>query len=193
MTDKRVAVTVIGFMAQGVIAVMGGLGDVGVISPGGGLAAGANIGLGCLVLSACAVLCFFYGRTIDTLIFAGGAAFELTMHFFGGKDSPATAGWFFLLWTTFFFYLWLSSLKSGWARSLYLFAVCLCVLDFCLLYWTQRRFFLVINGCSGLVVGVTAFYISAAEVLNHSWGRLVLPGGAGEIAGAKEIAPFTAS
>ena len=100
------------------------------------------------------------------------------MHNVAARDTRLTAGWFFLLWTVFFLYVWLSSFRSGWARWLNLLSVWMAMLGFCLLYWTRIELFGVINGSAGLVAGMTALYISAAETLNDSWSRIVLPTGA---------------
>lgn len=181
MSNKLVPVTTMGFMCLGMMSVLGSLGDLGLASPGGSLAGATGFALGCLVLGVCAILSLFYGRTIDTLIFSGGVAFALTMHNVAARDTHLTAGWFFLLWTVFFFYVWLSSFRSGWARWLNLLSVWMAMLGFCLLYWTRIELFGVINGCAGLIAGVTALYISAAESLNHGWSKIVLPTGGTEI------------
>jgi uncharacterized protein len=177
MNNKSVVVSTIGFMCIGFVAWMMSLGDAGWVNGSAMYGTAMDFALGCVVLGVISILTFFHGRTLDAIIFFSAAGFMWTMHHVGSGDSAGTMGWFWLLWAVFYFYVWLSSFKAGWARSLFLLAVWISFLTTCLGYWTSMKFFVVIDGYTGLIAGLVAVYISAAEVLNHGCGKVVLQTG----------------
>lgn len=175
MNNRSIAISTIGYMCIGMFSTLGSLRDLGAMSGPDNIGSALNLALGCGVISVVAVLAVFYCSTLDAIIFAAAAGFALTVHNIAGADSHISGGWFFLLWAIFFFYVWLAALKAGWPRMLYLLGVWLAMFGFCLLYFTRMDFFGVINGCAGLIGGLMAFYISAAELLNDSYGKVLLP------------------
>ncbi|MGB9429408.1 MAG: hypothetical protein WCC11_05950 [Gammaproteobacteria bacterium] len=178
MNNRLVISSTIGFMCIGLTLWMLNLGDAGWVSGGDPHGMAMGFGLCSVVLGVIAILTFFHGRTIDAVIFFGFAGGFWTMnHLRGAGGSGGSEGWFWLVWAIFFFYVWLSSFKAGWARSLFLLATWIALLAMCLLGWTGMGFFHYIDGYVGLFAGLVATYISAAEILNHGCGKVVLQTG----------------
>lgn len=178
MNNKSVIASTIGFMCIGLTVWMLSLGDAGWVSGSDMYAMAMGFALGSVVLGVMSILTFFHGRTLDSIIFFGAAGLFWTMHMGNSSDSAGTVGWFWLMWAIFFFYVWLSSFKIGWARPLFLLAAWITLLAFCLKGWTGSDVFRYIGGYVGLITGLVATYISAAEVLNNGCGKTVLPTGA---------------
>jgi len=177
MNNKSVVVSTIGFMCIGFVAWMMNLGDAGWASGAAMHGMAMDFALGSMLLGVISILTFFHGRTLDAIIFFSAAGYFWTMQHVGSGDAASTVGWFWLLWAVFVFYVWLSSFKAGWARSLFLLAVWISFLSGCLMSWTGMGFFRIIDGYTGLIAALVAIYISAAEVLNHGCGKVVLQTG----------------
>ncbi len=177
MNNKSVVVSTIGFMCIGFVAWMMNLGDAGWVTGSSMYGMALDFALGSVLLGVIAILAFFHGRTLDAIIFFSAAGYFWTMRHAGGGDSAGTVGWFWLLWAVFVFYVWLSSFKAGWARSLFLLVVWISMLAGCLLSWTSMGFFRTIDGYTGLIAALVAIYISAAEILNYANGKVILPTG----------------
>ena len=91
---------------------------------------------------------------------------------------PAFVGWYLLLWGVFTFYLWIATWRASRALQL-LFAVL--SITFMLLAfseWTGSVTLHHAGGYAGLLTAALAFYLSAAEIINETHGRRVLPTGA---------------
>ncbi len=183
MNNRLVISSTIGFMCIGLTAWMHGLGLTHWV-------AGPNMHLimlftlGTVVLGVMAILSFFHGRTLEAVIFFGFAGLAFTEVHLSGMGqmgargySSGTLGWFGLIWAVFFFYVWLGSFKAGWARSLFLLALWLAILAACLRNWIGWEGFSYINGYLVLFTGLVATYISAAEIVNHGCGKMVLKTG----------------
>ena len=180
MNNRLVISSTIGFMCIGLTLWMGGLSPTHWV-------AGPNMHsmimmftLGSVVLGVMAILSFFHGRTLDAIIFFGFAGLLLTLghsgmgHASTAGDSSGTLGWFGLVWAIFFFYVWLGSFKSGWARSLFLLAAWLTGLAYALQSWLGMDVFEYIGGYLQLFTGLVAAYVSAATIVNHGTGKNVL-------------------
>lgn len=177
MNNKSVILNTIGYMCIGLTVWMLSLSDAGWISGSSARGMAMAFGLGAVVLGVIAILAFFHGRALDAVIFFGVAGAFWTMHQGGGMDAGAAEGWFWLLWAVFFFYVWLASFKAGWARMLFLLAAWVSLLADALLAWSGAAAFHYIGGYVGLLTGLVATYISAAEIVNHGCGKTVLDTG----------------
>ncbi|HKS93610.1 MAG TPA: hypothetical protein VJS16_03020 [Gammaproteobacteria bacterium] len=182
MNNRLVISSTIGYMCIGLTLWMLNLVDTHWVTGPNMHAQVMGFTLGAVVLGVIAILSFFHGRTLDAIIFFGFAAGLFTTSHHGGMgagaDSAGTLGWFWLVWAIFVFYLWLASFKAGWARSLLLLATWLSLLAYCLFFWLSWSGFDYISGYLGLFTGLVATYISAAEIINHSSGKVVLQTGA---------------
>jgi succinate-acetate transporter protein len=108
------------------------------------------------------------------------ALFALFLH---DKVPPAFVGWYLFLWGVFTFYMWLATFRSP--RALQLIFLVLWITFFLLAAgeWTGSATLRMAGGYTGLLTAALAFYLSAAEVINGSQQRTVLPVGAPRIAG----------
>lgn len=91
------------------------------------------------------------------------------------KDSfgSSAMGLFLVSWTFFTFYMWIASMRiSGALSTLFalLFATYI-LLDMAQAGWISS----VPAGYLGITTAAVAWYISAAGVINETWGRIVLP------------------
>lgn len=105
-------------------------------------------------------------------------SFALFVLFLHDKVPEAFVGWYLFLWGVFTFYMWLASLRA--ARALQLIFLALWITFFLLAAgeWTGIAGVHQAGGYMGLLTAVLAFYLSAAEVINESHQRTVLPVGA---------------
>ncbi|HTR16386.1 MAG TPA: acetate uptake transporter [Acetobacteraceae bacterium] len=122
------------------------------------------------------------GNTFGFVVFCSYGAFwwslALFVEFFAAKVPAAFVGWYLFIWGAFTFVLWLASAAlnrviqsiflSGWLGLL-----ALAVSD-----WTGMPVLHVAGGYLGLLTALLAFYLAAAEVINETRGRAVLPVGA---------------
>jgi succinate-acetate transporter protein len=100
------------------------------------------------------------------------ALFALFLH---GKVPAAFVGWYLFLWGVFTFYMWLATFRSP--RALQLIFLTLWI-TFVLLAggeWTGSTALRAAGGYGGLLTAVFAFYLSAADVINEVYDRIVLP------------------
>lgn len=182
MNNRLVISSTIGYMCIGLTAWMMNLATTHWVAGPNMHAMVMAFTLGSVVLGVMAILSFFHGRTLDAIVFFGFAGLFMTLghtgmgHMTAAGDSSGTMGWFGLVWAVFFFYVWIGSFKSGWARSLFLLASWLVALAFALNGWLGMDVFNYIGGYIGLFAGLVATYISAATIINHGCGKTCLPG-----------------
>jgi succinate-acetate transporter protein len=105
-------------------------------------------------------------------------SFSLFVLFLHDKVPASFVGWYLFLWGVFTFYMWIASLKAP--RALQLVFLALWITFFLLAAgdWTGIHALHVAGGYGGLITAVLAFYLSAAEVINETHQRTVLPIGA---------------
>lgn len=128
---------------------------------------------------------YFRGRTLDMLLFLSFGAFwwawALHTHATGTAAMPATAGgymgWFFVLWAVVAFYIWIASFRDGTARILFSLGLWLSMLALAVADWSGANGFTIVAGYLGLITAIIGGYISAADVINVSYERVILPTG----------------
>jgi len=105
-------------------------------------------------------------------------SFALFVLFLHDKVPEAFVGWYLFLWGVFTFYMWLASLRA--AKALQLIFLALWITFFLLAAgeWTGIDGVHKAGGYMGLLTAALAFYLSAAEVINDTHQRTVLPVGA---------------
>jgi succinate-acetate transporter protein len=105
-------------------------------------------------------------------------SFSLFVLFLHDKVPASFVGWYLFLWGVFTFYMWIASLKAP--RALQLVFLALWITFFLLAAgdWTGMAALHVAGGYGGLITAMLAFYLSAAEVINETHQRTVLPIGA---------------
>ncbi|MCB8875748.1 acetate uptake transporter [Acidisoma silvae] len=121
------------------------------------------------------------GNTFGFVAFCSYGAFwwsfALFVAFFAAHVPAAFVGWYLFMWGVFTFYMWIGSLTLNRAVSYIFLALWVTFGLLALGTWgigAATR----IGGYTGLLTAIIAFYVSAAEVINETHGRIVLPLGA---------------
>jgi uncharacterized protein len=102
-------------------------------------------------------------------------SFALFMLFLHDKVPAAIVGWYLFLWGVVTVYMWVASIRT--TRALQLIFLALLITFFLLAAgeWTGISALHIAGGYGGLITAVLAFYLSAAEVINDTYQRTVLP------------------
>ncbi|OFW66925.1 MAG: hypothetical protein A2Z12_01150 [Actinobacteria bacterium RBG_16_68_21] len=92
----------------------------------------------------------------------------------GGAD-PKFLGWYLFLWGVFTAYMFLGTLRKN--RALQVVFGSLAVLFFLLAigHWADSETIIKIAGWEGIFTGASSIYLAAAEILNDSYNKVVLP------------------
>lgn len=108
-----------------------------------------------------------------------------------GEADPAFLGWYLFLWGVFTAYMFVATLNKN--RALQVVFLTLALLFFALAIgeWTGNETITEIAGWIGLLSGSAAFYTAAAEVLNETYGRVMLPVGPIPMKGHPEFEPVS--
>jgi succinate-acetate transporter protein len=118
------------------------------------------------------------GNTFGFVAFCSFGAFwwsfALFVEFFATHVPPAFVGWYLFMWGVFTFYMWLGSLALNRAVSYIFLALWITFVLLAVGAWGIASA-TTIGGYAGLVTAFLAFYVSAAEVINETHGRSVLP------------------
>lgn len=140
-------------------------------------------GLGQVIVG---IMCFHRGDTFGTTSFTSYGLFWLSFvallvipKMGLSVGSPAHfMGWYLSLWGIFTAFLFIGSLRYPRAKqvvfgSLTLLFALLAMRDF-----TGSELIGTIAGYEGIFCGASAIYFAMAQILNHEYGRVVLPVGA---------------
>jgi len=109
-----------------------------------------------VVLIVMGILSFLNERTLDAIIFFGGAGLFWAGHQYlagsgGGSEEPIRySGWYWFIWAVFFFYVWLGSFSAGAVR---------------MLFWIGSHCITVLGGYLGLITSILAAITSAMAVI----------------------------
>ncbi len=122
------------------------------------------------------------GNTFGVVAFCSYGAFwwtfALFVQFFATNVPAHFVGWWLVMWGVFTLYMWVGSLPLNRALQSVLLALWI---TFFLLGAADLfgvPLLRTVGGYTGLVTAVLAFYLAAAEVINETHGREVLPIGA---------------
>lgn len=102
-------------------------------------------------------------------------SFALFVHFFAGKVPESFVGWYLAIWGLFTFYMWIASLRTNMALQLVFLALWITFLLLALGAWMGTAGLTHAGGYVGMLTALLAIYLSAAEVINESYGHTVLP------------------
>lgn len=125
-----------------------------------------------LLLAIIGILAYLHGRSLDSIVFFAFSvqftAVHLAMASMAGTAVAAPmsyVGWFWIVWTVFFAYVWLGSFRAGLPRQLFLLGVSLTFLAKALHGWADLRVLELISGYLGLISSIIAAIISASDVI----------------------------
>jgi succinate-acetate transporter protein len=125
------------------------------------------------------LLSYIRGNTFATVAFLSYGAFWLSfvayIHTFGGNAPPGFVGWYLFLWGIFTFYMWFASFRHNTALQLVFLTLWITFLLLASSEWSASSTLHVLGGYTGLVCAFLAAYLSAAEVINADYGRVILP------------------
>ncbi len=122
------------------------------------------------------------GNTFGFVAFCSYGAFwwtfALFVHFFAAGVPGPFVGWWLLMWGVFTFYMWIGTLVLNRALQM----VFLTLWITFLLLAAGDLFAIPLahtaGGYLGLLCAICAFYLAAAEIINETHGKVVLPIGA---------------
>ncbi len=121
------------------------------------------------------------GNTFGATAFLGYGAFwwsfALFVLFPHEKVPAAFVGWYLFLWGVFTFYMWLATFRSPRALQGIFLALWITFALLAAGEWTGLGMLHVAGGYMGLLTAALAFYLSAADLLNEVYQRVVLPVG----------------
>jgi hypothetical protein len=177
MNNKSVSTATIGFMCLALAGWMISMPTAGwfekVYAHGV-----ANMTALAILLVIMGILAFVHGRTLDCIIFFGGAGLFWSGHLYGvageagGAPEPGSyGGWYFFVWTLFFAWVWLGSRKGDLERMLFLLGLWLTLLALAIGDWTGIHGFTLAGGYLGLITSILAAITSALEVIGHGITR----------------------
>jgi uncharacterized protein len=125
-----------------------------------------------LLLAIIGILAYLHGRSLDSIAFFAFAVLYTGAHSamvaMAGSQAAAPmsyGGWFWILWTVFFAYVWLGSFRAGLPRQLFFLGISLTFLAKALYGFTDARVFEMISGYLGLISSIIAAIISASDVI----------------------------
>lgn len=121
------------------------------------------------------------GNTFGATAFIGYGAFwwsfALFVLFLHDKVPASFVGWYLCLWGAFTFYMWLATFRSPRVLQAIFFVLWITFFLLAGGEWTGSAALHEAGGYMGLLTAVLAFYLSAAEMLTETYGRVVFPVG----------------
>ena len=128
------------------------------------------------------LLSYFRGNTFATIAFLSYGAFWLSfvayVQVFGGSAPGSFVGWYLFVWGVFTFYMWIASFRHNTALQLVFLTLWITFFLLACGDWFGIHALHTLGGYTGLVCAGIAAYLSAAEVINGDYGRVILPIGA---------------
>ena len=122
-----------------------------------------------LLLAIAGILAYLHGRSLDSIAFFAFAALFTSAHTTMASMALAAPmsyiGWYWIVWTVFFAYMWLGSFRAELPRQLFLLGISLTFLAKALYGWTDMRALELISGYLGLISSLIAAFISASDVI----------------------------
>jgi uncharacterized protein len=104
-------------------------------------------------------------------------SFALFVLFLHDKVAPAFVGWYLFLWGLFTFYMWLATFRSPRVLQYIFLALWITFLLLAAGEWMGSAALHMAGGYFGMLTALLAFYLSAATIVNETYGHTVLPVG----------------
>jgi succinate-acetate transporter protein len=172
----------LGLMGFGMTTVLLNLSNLGLFGVSSMILA-MGIFYGGMAQIIAGVMEFRKGNTFGTTAFTSYGAFWLTLVFLilypigNAQFAPDNAGMaaYLFMWGLFTLIMFFGTLKAN--RGLQTVFLTLAILFFLLAAARFIPSLLIVAGAEGVLCGFSAFYLSLAEVLNESHGRVILPTG----------------
>lgn len=169
----------LGLMGFGMTTVLLNIHNAGFF-PIGSMILAMGIFYGGLAQVVAGIMEFRKGNTFGVTAFTSYGLFWLTLVFIVVfKNLPGNSesfmAWYLFMWGLFTFFMWFGTFHKN--RGIQFVFLSLWVLFWLLAIrdWTGNTTVGTIAGWEGIICGLSAVYLAMAEVLNESFGRVVLP------------------
>jgi succinate-acetate transporter protein len=169
----------LGLMGFGMTTVLLNIHNAGFF-PIGSMILAMGVFYGGIAQVIAGIMEFKKGNSFGVTAFTSYGLFWLTLVFiivFKGLpgNSESFMAWYLFMWGLFTFFMWFGTFHKNRAiqfvfLSLWILFWLLAIRD-----WTGNTVVGTIAGWEGILCGLSAIYLAMAEVLNESFGRVVLP------------------
>lgn len=176
MNDVRANPAPLGLMGFGMTTILLNLHNAGFFALDDAILA-MGIFYGGIAQIIAGIMEFRKGNTFGLTAFTSYGLFWLSLVYiiqFGSAD-PSFMGWYLFLWGLFTAYMFLATLNKNRALQVVFGSLTLLFWGLAIGDWTGNGTITEIAGWIGLFSGASAFYLAAAEVLNETYGRTILP------------------
>jgi succinate-acetate transporter protein len=92
-----------------------------------------------------------------------------------GEADQDFLGWYLFLWGVFTAYMFLATLNKNRALQVVFFSLATLFILLAIAHWTDSTVLTEVAGWVGIFTGASAIYLAAAEVLNETYGKEILP------------------
>ena len=178
MHDVRANPAPLGLMGFGMTTILLNLHNAGFFGLDDAIVA-MGIFYGGIAQIIAGIMEFRKGNTFGLTAFTSYGLFWLSLVYIILYGSPDASfmGWYLFLWGLFTAYMFLATLNKNRALQVVFASLTLLFFGLALGDWTGNATITEIAGWIGIFSGASAFYLAAAEVLNETYGRSVLPVG----------------
>jgi hypothetical protein len=177
MNNKSAITSTVGFMCLGLTGWLLSMPHAGWFDKLYGHGSAMMLPLA-IILGVMGILAYLNERTLDAVIFFGGAGLFWSGHVYLTTSSstpdpgPYTA-WYLFIWAVYFCYVWLGSFRSGLTRLLFLLGLWLTLLALAIGEYTSLHSFTVLGGYLGLITSIIAAITSADAVIRREPNRSI--------------------
>ena len=176
--DIRANPAPLGLMGFGMTTVLLNLHNAGFFEVDATILA-MGIFYGGLAQIVAGIMEFRKGNTFGLTAFTSYGFFWLSLVYIilDGGVNAAFLGWYLFLWGVFTAYMFLATLNKNRALQVVFFGLASLFFLLAVANWADSQIITEIAGWVGIFTGAAAMYLAAAEVLNETYGRTVLPVG----------------
>jgi uncharacterized protein len=169
----------LGLMGFGMTTVLLNIHNAGFF-PVGTMIMAMGIFYGGIAQIIAGILEFKKGNTFGMTAFCSYGFFWLTLVFilvFKGLPGTDTAfiGWYLFMWGVFTFFMWFGTFGKNRAIQFVFLSLTILFWLLAIRDWTGSVATGTIAGWEGIICGLSAIYLAAAEIVNEAHGRVVLP------------------
>jgi len=182
MKDKLANPAPLGLMAFGMTTVLLNIHNTGLF-PLNAVILAMGIFYGGIAQIIAGTMEFKKNNTFGTTAFTSYGLFWITLVAiwvfprFGIADATTAGfmGWFLFMWGVFTFFMWLATFGKNRVLQFIFLSLTILFILLAVKDWTGIALIGKIAGWEGIICGLSAMYLSMAEVINEARGKVVLP------------------
>jgi len=176
MDDLRANPAALGLMGFGMTTILLNIHNAGFFPLDDAILA-MGIFYGGLAQIIAGILEFRKNNTFGLTAFTSYGMFWLTLVWIVlyGESDPVFFGWYLFLWGIFTGYMYVATLKKNKALQTVFLTLTILFVLLAVGHWFDNSTIIKIAGYEGMLCGASAFYLAAAEVINETYERTVLP------------------